>query len=150
MKQARRLASLGKFKAGVASVMVATDVASRGLDIPSVGLVVNYNMPRAAEDYIHRVGRTARAGRGGTSVSLVTQFDISLLKHVESTIGRDMTELPDFDEQRDVLPLLNKVGTARKMGELRLEERGFGDDLAEASKRKKRARQLGAMFVAKQ
>jgi len=148
MKQSKRLASLGKFKAGVASVLVATDVASRGLDIPSVGLVVNYNMPRAAEDYIHRVGRTARAGRGGTAVSLITQYDISLLKHVEETIGRAMSELPGFDETKDVLPLLNKVGTARKMGELRLEERGFADDLAEASKRKKRARKLGAMFIA--
>ncbi len=149
MKQSKRLASLGKFKAGVASVLVATDVASRGLDIPSVGLVVNYNMPRAAEDYIHRVGRTARAGRGGTAVSLITQYDISLLKHVEETIGRAMTELPGFDENKDVLPLLNKVGTARKMGELRLEERGFAEELAEASKRKKRARKLGAMFTAK-
>ena len=149
MKQSKRLASLGKFKAGVASVMVATDVASRGLDIPSVGLVVNYNMPRAAEDYIHRVGRTARAGRGGTAVSLVTQYDISLLKHVEETIGRAMTELPGFNETKDVLPLLNKVGTARKMGELRLEERGFGEQLAEAAKRKKRARKLGAIFTAK-
>ena len=148
MKQRRRMASLGKFKAGVASVLVATDVASRGLDIPSVGLVVNYDMPRSAEDYIHRVGRTARAGRGGTAVSLVTQFDISLLQHVEGRIGRKLGELPTLAEDKHVLPLLNKVGTARKLGEMRLEERGFGEQLELAAKRKKRSRKVSALFTA--
>jgi superfamily II DNA/RNA helicase len=63
--QARRLAALGKFRSGRAKVLVATDVASRGLDIPTVQVVINYDVPRTTEDYLHRVGRTARAGRGG-------------------------------------------------------------------------------------
>jgi len=60
MSQRRRLAALGKFKSGVVKVMVATDVASRGLDIPQVEMVVNFDVPRRPDDYIHRVGRTAR------------------------------------------------------------------------------------------
>jgi ATP-dependent RNA helicase DDX49/DBP8 len=73
MTQHRRIAALGKFKSSLVRVLVCTDVASRGLDIPSVELVVNYHMPRSSDDYIHRVGRTARAGRGGQAVSIVSQ-----------------------------------------------------------------------------
>lgn len=74
LNQAKRLASLNKFKAGDRSILIATDVASRGLDIPSVDLVVNYEMPANSKDYIHRVGRTARAGRAGRAITIVNQY----------------------------------------------------------------------------
>lgn len=60
LSQKRRLAALGKFKSSLVRVLVSTDVASRGLDIPAVDLVVNYDLPRVPTDYVHRVGRTAR------------------------------------------------------------------------------------------
>ena len=66
----------------VQQVLMATDVASRGLDIPTVDLVVNYELPHQPANYVHRVGRTARAGRKGRSVSFVTQYDIELLQQV--------------------------------------------------------------------
>ena len=76
MSQAKRLGSLARFRQRDANILVATDVASRGLDIPSVDLVINYDLPMCPKDYIHRVGRTARAGKAGRSISFVTQYDI--------------------------------------------------------------------------
>uniref|UniRef100_A0AAQ6AEL2 RNA helicase n=1 Tax=Amphiprion ocellaris TaxID=80972 RepID=A0AAQ6AEL2_AMPOC len=78
MKQKQRFANLSKFKASVYKILIATDVAARGLDIPTVQVVINHNTPGLPKIYIHRVGRTARAGRNGVSITLVTQYDIHL------------------------------------------------------------------------
>lgn len=93
MPQKQRLAALAKFKNNTVKILVATDVASRGLDIPTVQLVLNHILPKVPKEYIHRVGRTARAGRGGKAVSLVTPYDIALLKAIEKLIKTEMTEL---------------------------------------------------------
>lgn len=76
MTQNKRLSSLSRFKSKDANILVATDVASRGLDIPEVDLVINYDLPLNPKDYVHRVGRTARAGRAGRSLSIITQYDV--------------------------------------------------------------------------
>lgn len=76
MSQNKRLGSLARFKQKDANALVATDVASRGLDIPSVDLVINYDLPMNPKDYIHRVGRTARAGKAGRAISFITQYDV--------------------------------------------------------------------------
>ena len=73
MTQTKRLSALNKFKEGSRNILIATDVASRGLDIPDVDLVVNYDIPSNGKDYIHRVGRTARAGKAGRALNFVTQ-----------------------------------------------------------------------------
>ncbi|CAG2181452.1 unnamed protein product, partial [Oppiella nova] len=75
MSQSKRLGSLNKFKSKTRSILIATDVASRGLDIPHVDVVLNYDIPTHSKDYIHRVGRTARAGRYGKAVTFVSQYD---------------------------------------------------------------------------
>ncbi|CEJ89408.1 Putative ATP-dependent RNA helicase dbp-8 [[Torrubiella] hemipterigena] len=90
LPQRQRIDNLGRFRASAARILVATDVAARGLDIPEVSLVINYDIPRDPDDYIHRVGRTARAGRSGEAVTLVGQRDVDLVLAIEKRVGRDM------------------------------------------------------------
>lgn len=92
ISQQKRLGALTKFKSNTVKILIATDVASRGLDIPTVQLVLNHNVPAAPKDYIHRVGRTARAGRGGKAITLITPFDIDALHDIESEINTKLTE----------------------------------------------------------
>lgn len=80
LSQSSRLGALGKFRARSRDILVATDVAARGLDIPSVDVVLNFDLPHNSETYIHRVGRTARAGKSGHAISMVTQVISSILK----------------------------------------------------------------------
>lgn len=93
ISQKERLAALAKFKSNTVKMLIATDVASRGLDIPTVKLVINHNIPRIPKEYIHRVGRTARAGKGGKAITLVTPYDIKLLQTVENHINMKLSEL---------------------------------------------------------
>lgn len=90
LPQRQRIDNLGRFRASAARILVATDVAARGLDIPEVSLVINYDIPRDPDDYIHRVGRTARAGRSGEAVTLVGQRDVDLVLAIEKRVGREM------------------------------------------------------------
>lgn len=92
IKQRERLSALSKFKSNHVKILIATDVAARGLDIPTVELVVNHTVPNVPKEYIHRVGRTARAGRGGMAITLVTPYDIKLIHAIEETVGTKLTE----------------------------------------------------------
>ncbi|MES1908242.1 MAG: hypothetical protein MHM6MM_001213 [Cercozoa sp. M6MM] len=122
MEQRRRLAALGKFRCGKARILVATDVAARGLDIPQVGLVINVDVPRKATDYVHRVGRTARAGRKGKSVTLLTQYEVELFQEMEELIDRKIQE-HEFDQHdgEAILDLVKPVNTAEKLAALNLQ-----------------------------
>ncbi|XP_020522420.1 DEAD-box ATP-dependent RNA helicase 10 isoform X2 [Amborella trichopoda] len=120
MSQPKRLGALNKFKAGECNILVCTDVASRGLDIPSVDMVINYNVPMDSKNYIHRVGRTARAGRSGIAISLVNQYEVERYKQIEILIGK---ELPEYQVQKDeVLLLLDRVKEATKLSHARINE----------------------------
>ncbi|KAI0911902.1 P-loop containing nucleoside triphosphate hydrolase protein [Ustulina deusta] len=93
LPQRERTSNMERFRAKAARILVATDVASRGLDIPEVSLVVNYDIPQEAVDYIHRVGRTARAGRRGDCVSFVGQRDVERIHNIEERVGgKEMEE----------------------------------------------------------
>jgi ATP-dependent RNA helicase DDX49/DBP8 len=87
LTQRERLTSLGLFRSSVVPVLVSTDVGARGLDIADVAMVVNWDMPGEPEEYTHRVGRTARAGRGGVAVSFVTERDEERVLKVEERIS---------------------------------------------------------------
>ena len=88
--QGARTRALADFKSGQVQVLVATDIAARGLDIDQLPHVVNYDLPNVPEDYVHRIGRTGRAGREGEAVSLVCVDELRLLKDIEKLIKRDI------------------------------------------------------------
>ena len=88
--QAQRQKALNQFKAGKARVLVATDVAARGLDIPDLPLVINHDLPMVAEDYIHRIGRTGRAGAQGEALSLVSPEEGGLLNQIQRMLKVDL------------------------------------------------------------
>ncbi len=87
MDQHSRTQALDQFRTGEAKLLVASDVAARGLDIPAVSHVFNYDVPHHAEDYVHRIGRTGRAGRAGTAITLVTHDEAKSLSAIEKLIG---------------------------------------------------------------
>ncbi|CAN0334036.1 unnamed protein product [Discosporangium mesarthrocarpum] len=120
MGQPKRLGALGKFKSGQQNVLIATDVASRGLDIPTVDLVINFDIPTHGKDYIHRVGRTARAGRAGRSIAVVTQYDVEVYQRMEALIGQKLPAYPC--EEETVLVLLERVSEAQRMAARELRE----------------------------
>ena len=97
MKQRTR--ALDRFATGKVRVLVATDVAQRGLDVEGISHVVNYDVPLDPEDYVHRIGRTGRAGATGTAVTFVTAADLGAIKSLEHRLGRRVPRehLPDFD-----------------------------------------------------
>ncbi|VDO38789.1 unnamed protein product [Haemonchus placei] len=120
MGQEKRLGSLNKFKSKIKDILVCTDVASRGLDIPHVDLVINYDVPSQSKDYIHRVGRTARAGRAGLALTLVTQYDVEVYQKIEAHIGRKLTEYPCVE--KDVMLLVERTQEASEMAVKEIKE----------------------------
>jgi ATP-dependent RNA helicase RhlE len=100
--QSQRNTALSKFRAGHARVLVATDVAARGIDVDDISFVVNYEVPATADDYIHRVGRTARAGRDGAALTLVSPEEESTLAAIERAAGirLERSKLTGFTDGR--------------------------------------------------
>ncbi|KAL9378107.1 hypothetical protein Peur_029442 [Populus x canadensis] len=122
MSQPKRLGALNKFKARECNILICTDVASRGLDIPAVDMVINYDVPSNSKDYIHRVGRTARAGRSGVAISLVNQYELEWYLQIENLIGKKLPEFPAQEEE--VLMLLDRVIDAKRISHTKLKEGG--------------------------
>lgn len=127
--------------------MIATDVASRGLDIPHVDVVINYDIPLKSKDYIHRVGRTARAGRTGLAVSMVTQYDIEPFQHLESLIKKKLdiykSKNINVGSKEAVLEILDSVSEAARLAKSEIAEQAKNVKKF-ASKAKQKTRKLSA------
>jgi len=117
--QAARTRALADFKKGSVRILVATDIAARGLDIDQLPHVVNFELPNVPEDYVHRIGRTGRAGNEGTAISLVSAEEQKLLRDIERLINR---EIP-----KQVLPGYETTGQARQEPAHRAENGRQGD-----------------------
>lgn len=121
MSQSSRTGALHKFASGARTILICTDVAARGLDLPEVHLVVNYDLPGHGKEYIHRVGRTARAGRAGTAIAMVTQYDVEVYQRVEALLGEKLPAYPCADEPT-VLVLLERVSEAQRLATREMRE----------------------------
>ena len=117
--QAQRLKALRDFKSGQARVLVATDVAARGLDIPQLPVVINYDLPMVAEDYIHRIGRTGRAGATGEAISLVAAEEGILLRAILRMlkVDIDMVEVEGYTPTRPIRLGNDAPGAGRPTGQ---------------------------------
>ena len=118
LTQRERLSSLSLFRASVVPVLISTDVGSRGLDIEEVAMVINWDLPNEPEEYVHRVGRTARAGRGGIAVSFVTERDEDRILKIEERISEDPHPSPSG---YCVLICISQILDLRKWKCLRIE-----------------------------
>lgn len=139
LSQNRRLAAMGKFKSQHVRILVATDVASRGLDIPSVDLVLNSELPRRSVDYVHRVGRTARAGRRGRAISFVAETDVALVHAAERLSGRPLEKCTDITDDM-ALKMLGPVTKAARLAKMKLMDIGFDELVKKMKERKARDR----------
>lgn len=120
MRQNQRLGALHKFSSGQRTILLCTDVASRGLDLPNVDVVINFDLPGHGKEYIHRVGRTARAGKSGKALAMVTQYDVEVYQRIEGLLGQ---KLPEYKLEEDtVLVLLERVCEAQRLATRELKE----------------------------
>ncbi|CAL1701050.1 unnamed protein product [Somion occarium] len=124
LTQRERLSSLGLFRSSVVPVLVSTDVGARGLDIEEVAMIINWELPSEPEEYTHRVGRTARAGKGGVAISFVTERDEEKVLKVEERIKTKLTEMTLSESK--VLEKLNAVSTAKRLANMELHDSDFG------------------------
>ncbi|KAI8866504.1 DEAD-domain-containing protein [Ramicandelaber brevisporus] len=116
----KRLGALTRFKAGARNIMIATDVAARGLDIPQVDVVINYDVATDSKSHVHRIGRTARAGRSGKAISMITQYDLESLQRIEHALGY---KLDAHETDKDAAMLLQeRVSEAQRFAAIELKE----------------------------
>jgi superfamily II DNA/RNA helicase len=94
LTQAERDDVMYRFKAGQVDVLVATDIVARGIDIDDIRIVINFDVPHDAEDYVHRIGRTARADRDGQAITFVNERDVQRFMQIEHFLGKEVEKLP--------------------------------------------------------
>ena len=116
MDQSSRTATLDAFREGRITLLAASDVAARGLDIPDVSHIFNFDVPWQSDDYVHRIGRTGRAGKEGRSLTLVTPDDIKQLKDIEKMLGAPVTWIGEPPSAEDIANGARRRGRGRRGG----------------------------------
>lgn len=139
MPQSERVNSIHRFKANAARILIATDVASRGLDIPNVEFVINFDLPADPDDFVHRVGRTARAGKKGDSISIVAEKDITRVLAIEERIKQKLELLENVSDNKLIKDSLKLTSDAKRESLMEMENENFGEKtLINKQKRMKR------------
>lgn len=113
LDQAQREDVMYRYKAGNINILVATDILSRGIDIDNIETVINFDVPREEEDYVHRIGRTARADKEGRAITFISLKDIPKFKKIEKFLGKDVPKLP-LPEGFDLAPEYKSVPSLKK------------------------------------
>ncbi len=138
--QAARTAALAQFKIGKVTVLVATDLAARGIDIDQLPHVVNFELPKVAENYIHRIGRTGRAGSRGEAISLVSADEVRLLQNIETLIQQRLTRETEIGyEPKHPVPLTEpRKGGPKKPKKPKSRDQGLNRESKHQAAQKKR------------
>ena len=126
LDQSQRDVVMREFKSGRIDILVATDIVSRGIDIDDIRLVINYDVPRDCEDYVHRIGRTARAGAEGCAITFVSKDDQSRFAAIEEFIEREVFKLPVPEELGEAPEYNPKKNTTRGKGSSTRKNKGRG------------------------
>jgi ATP-dependent RNA helicase RhlE len=144
--QAQRERAIAEFRSGQSKVLIATDIAARGIDIPGVSHVINYDLPEVPEQYVHRIGRTARAGAEGKAIAYCSPDERGLLRDIERLTRQkiDVAPLPDgFVQAAEALKRL-KPAPVREEQPRRMPSRGFrADRRADGQRREQRNERSG-------
>ncbi|WP_369433866.1 ATP-dependent RNA helicase SrmB [Psychromonas sp. MME1] len=136
MDQEKRNQALRQFKEGSVNILIATDVAARGIDVPDISHVINYDMPRSADVYVHRIGRTARGGKKGIAISLIEAHDIDILAKIERYTDQKL--------KRRVIKELRPTHKEAKVSQRKLKKpvNKKGKERAEELKKQQKAKRL--------
>ena len=143
LTQAERDEVMYKFKSGQIDVLVATDIVARGIDIDDIAMVINYDVPHDAEDYVHRIGRTARADRDGEAITLVRGYEIGDFMEIEKFLEKDVEKLPlpkELGEGPEYKPMRRNGNRQRGRGGKGHGNRGRKGHNPNSGKADKRAR----------
>jgi superfamily II DNA/RNA helicase len=119
LSQQERDEVMYRFKAGMTDVLVATDIVARGIDIDDILTVINYDVPHDAEDYVHRIGRTARADRDGVAITFISEADIYRFQQIEHFLGKEVEKNPlpeDIGEGPEYVKREKKRSNTRRHG----------------------------------
>ncbi len=139
--QSERTQALEEFKQGKTPILVATDIAARGLDIDQLPYVINYELPHVPEDYVHRIGRTGRAGTPGEAISLVSPEEREFLVNIEKLLKREIPRLesPDLNGRRERAPRAETPAESAESPDERRQRRGIRDAKASSHRRAPRS-----------